>query len=77
MHEEMPQPVDGKMEGFQLWVNLPAKLKMTAPRYQEVLSKNIPEYTRGDGIRVRIVAGRVNGVTGAVTEIYADPTISM
>jgi redox-sensitive bicupin YhaK (pirin superfamily) len=74
MHEEMPQPVAGKMEGFQLWVNLPAKLKMTAPRYQEVLAKNIPAFTRADGIQIRVIAGRVDGVSGAVTAIYADPT---
>jgi hypothetical protein len=74
MHEEMPQPVAGKMEGFQLWVNLPAKLKMTAPRYQEVLANNIPAFTRADGIKIRVIAGRVDGVSGAVTEIYADPT---
>lgn len=74
MHEEMPKPVDGKMEGFQLWVNLPAKLKMTKPRYQEIVSKNIPEFTRNDGIRIRVIAGRVDKVNGAVTEIYADPT---
>ena len=73
MHEEMPKPVDGKMEGFQLWVNLPAKLKMTKPRYQEIVSKNIPEYTRADGIRIRVIAGHVGDVNGAVTEIYADP----
>ncbi len=74
MHEEMPKPVNGKMEGFQLWVNLPAKLKMTKPRYQEIVSQNIPEFTRADGIRIRVIAGRVDQVNGAVTEIYADPT---
>lgn len=74
MHEEMPKPVDSKMEGFQLWVNLPAKLKMTKPRYQEIASQNIPEFTRADGIRIRVIAGRVDKVNGAVTEIYADPT---
>jgi redox-sensitive bicupin YhaK (pirin superfamily) len=73
MHEEMPQPLDGKMEGFQLWVNLPAKLKMTKPRYQEVVSKNIPEAKRDDGIKIRVIAGHVGDVNGAVTEIYADP----
>jgi redox-sensitive bicupin YhaK (pirin superfamily) len=74
MHEEMPKPYDGKMEGFQLWVNLPAKLKMTQPRYQEVVSKNIPEIARADGVKIRVIAGAVENVRGAVTEIYADPT---
>jgi hypothetical protein len=75
LHEEMPKPADdGRMEGFQLWVNLPAKLKMTQPRYQEIASKNIPAYTRDDGIKIRVIAGRVDGVEGAVTTIYADPT---
>jgi len=74
MHEEMPQPDEGKMEGFQLWVNLPAQLKMTKPRYQEVASKNIPEIERADGIRIRVIAGTVENVRGAVTEIFADPT---
>lgn len=73
LHEEMPKPLDGKMEGFQLWVNLPAKLKMTQPRYQEVASKHIPEFKRADGITIRVIAGRVDNVNGAVTEIYADP----
>jgi redox-sensitive bicupin YhaK (pirin superfamily) len=73
MHEEMPRPKDGKMHGFQLWVNLPAKLKMTRPRYQDVPSGNIPEVSREDGVRVRVIAGEVEGVRGAVTEIYADP----
>ena len=73
MHEEMPQPGPGGMAGFQLWVNLPARLKMTQPRYQEVPSARIPEVKRGDGTRVRVIAGEVDGVTGAVTEIAADP----
>jgi redox-sensitive bicupin YhaK (pirin superfamily) len=74
MHEEMPLGVDGEMAGFQLWVNLPAKLKMTQPRYQEISSIRIPEVTLADGTRIRVVAGGVNGVTGAVTDIAADPT---
>jgi len=74
LHEEMPQPRDGKMAGFQLWVNLPAKLKMTKPRYQDVAAARIPEVVRPDGARVRVVAGSVEGVGGAVREIFADPT---
>jgi redox-sensitive bicupin YhaK (pirin superfamily) len=73
MHEEMPRPRDGKMGGFQLWVNMPAKLKLSRPRYQEVADADIPVVQRADGTRVRVVAGRVDGVQGPVTEIYADP----
>ena len=73
LHEEMPGPKDGKMFGFQLWVNLPAKRKMTRPRYQDVPSARIPEVRREDGVRVRVIAGEVDGVRGAVHEIYAEP----
>jgi len=74
MHEEMPQPRDGSMAGFQLWVNLPARLKMTNPRYQEIAAAQIPEIDGEDGVRIRVVAGKVDGVSGPVTEIAADPT---
>jgi redox-sensitive bicupin YhaK (pirin superfamily) len=73
LHEEMPQPVEGRMAGFQLWVNLPARLKMTAPHYQEVAASAIPHIERPDGARVRIIAGSVEGMSGAVSEIAADP----
>src|SRR4030043_935993 len=55
MHEEMPEPFEGKMEGFQLWVNLPAKLKMTAPRYQDITSTDIPEVDLPEGVRIRLI----------------------
>jgi len=73
MHEEMPRrsPL-GNIFGFQLWVNLPAKLKMTAPRYQEVNTDTIP-VTESDGASIRVVAGEVNGVSGPITKIAADP----
>jgi redox-sensitive bicupin YhaK (pirin superfamily) len=74
MHEEMPQGRVGKMAGFQLWVNLPAKLKMMQPRYQEISSAAIPEVMRDSGVKIRVIAGMVDGVQGAVTEIAADPT---
>jgi redox-sensitive bicupin YhaK (pirin superfamily) len=73
MHEEMPQPAQEEMVGFQLWVNLPARLKMTTPRYQDVSSNQIPEISREDGVKIRVIAGEVDGVRGAVSEIYADP----
>lgn len=74
MHEEMPQPGQGEMIGFQLWVNLPARLKMTTPRYQDITSNQIPEVARDNGVKIRIIAGQVDGVRGAVSEIYADPS---
>lgn len=74
MHEEMPQQgADGHMEGFQLWVNLPAKLKMSPPRYQEILAVTIPEVQPEPGICVKVVAGEYSGQLGPVTEIAADP----
>jgi redox-sensitive bicupin YhaK (pirin superfamily) len=74
MHEEMPQPSDGGLVGFQLWVNLPARLKMTPPRYQEVPSVQIPEVRLRDGIKIRVIAGSVGDTRGPVTDIAADPT---
>jgi redox-sensitive bicupin YhaK (pirin superfamily) len=73
MHEEMPQLSEGGLAGFQLWVNLPARLKMTQPRYQEVPSAQIPEVHQG-GASVRVIAGVVGDTRGPVTDIAADPT---
>ncbi len=73
MHEEMPRRgPNGKVNGFQLWVNLPAAQKMTAPRYQEVTAETIPSVTE-EGATVRVVAGEVWGTPGPVTEIAARP----
>ena len=73
LHEEMPRRgPSGNIYGFQLWVNLPADWKMSAPRYQEVTAENIPTVQRGDA-RIRVVAGGVDGVAGPVTEIAAQP----
>lgn len=74
LHEEMPKVGPRRLDGFQIWVNLPAKLKMTRPRYQDVPSSRIPEVVRPDGARVRVVAGEVDGVPGAVQEIFAGPS---
>jgi hypothetical protein len=73
MHEEMPRPREGRMGGFQLWVNMPAALKLSRPRYQDVAAATIPVVERSDGVRVRVVAGEVDGVRGPVTAIYAEP----
>jgi quercetin 2,3-dioxygenase len=74
MHEEMPRASRREMVGFQLWVNLPASLKMTAPRYQNIASAQIPEINRDDGVIIRVIAGEVDGIRGPVTDIFADPT---
>src|ERR1039457_5999788 len=55
MHEEMPRPRDGLMGGFQLWVNLPAELKMTKPRYQDLAAAGVPEVQRADGTLIRVI----------------------
>lgn len=73
MHEEMPQVRPEGTTGFQLWVNLPAKLKMTKPRYQEIRSDQIPQVQREGGAVIRVITGKVDGITGPVTEIAADP----
>jgi quercetin 2,3-dioxygenase len=74
IHQEMPKgDRTGRMHGFQLWANLPAGLKMTAPRYQEVKSPDIPEATDDDGTHVRVVCGTFWGKRGPVDGIAADP----
>jgi redox-sensitive bicupin YhaK (pirin superfamily) len=73
LHEEMPQlGPDGVIDGFQLWVNLPAAQKMSYPRYQEVGANTIPVLEE-KGYRIRVVAGTINGLHGPVTEIAAKP----
>jgi redox-sensitive bicupin YhaK (pirin superfamily) len=74
LHQEMPQgDAAGRMHGFQLWANLPAALKMTAPRYQEVTAADIPEIVDDDGTRVKVVVGSFWGKRGPVDGIAADP----
>ncbi|MEJ2189941.1 MAG: pirin family protein [Acidobacteriota bacterium] len=74
IHQEMPQgDAEGRMHGFQLWANLPSSLKMTAPRYQDVKSVDIPEVTDDDGTRVRVICGELWGTRGPVDGVAADP----
>jgi len=74
VHQEMPQGDEqGRMHGFQLWANLPAALKMTPPRYQEIKSGDVAEVTDDDGTRARIICGNLWGVSGPVDGIAADP----
>jgi redox-sensitive bicupin YhaK (pirin superfamily) len=74
LHQEMPQgDAQGRMHGFQLWANLPASLKMTAPRYQDIKAADIPETADDDGTRVRIITGEFWGKKGVVEGVAADP----
>jgi quercetin 2,3-dioxygenase len=74
VHQEMPQgDAEGRMYGFQLWANLPAALKMAAPRYQDIKAADIPEARDGGGTRARVICGTLWGTTGPVTGVAADP----
>ena len=74
LHQEMPKgDPEGRMHGFQLWSNLPASLKMTAPRYQDIAATDIPEVTEDDGTRVRIICGDFWGKNGPVEGVASDP----
>ncbi|WP_428539489.1 pirin family protein [Profundibacter sp.] len=74
LHQEMPKGnAQGQMHGFQLWANLPASLKMTAPRYQDIAGKDIPEIIDDDGTQVRVIIGEFWGKRGPVDGIAADP----
>jgi hypothetical protein len=74
MHEEMPQVRPEGVAGFQLWVNLPKKQKMIAPRYQNVNANEIAEIKREGGAKIRVIAGQVDGVVGPISGIAAEPT---
>jgi len=74
IHQEMPKgDAEGHMHGFQLWANLPAALKMTAPRYQDIRAADIPSVTEDDGTTARVICGEFWGVRGPVDGIAADP----
>ena len=73
IHSEMPEQEDGLMEGFQLWLNLPARSKMQAPSYRDLPPAAIPEFTTADGVRVRVLAGESHGTAGAVTRPDTEP----
>jgi redox-sensitive bicupin YhaK (pirin superfamily) len=74
IHSEMPEQEKGLLWGFQLWVNLPAKDKMTTPRYQEIKAADIPEVARPDGLRARVIAGSLDGTRGPISGIGVEPT---
>ncbi len=74
IHQEMPQRTEGLFEGFQLWVNLPAKEKMSVPAYRGLTSQDFPTVTSDEGARVKVVAGEFGGSHGPVEGIPVDPT---
>jgi len=74
VHQEMPHgDTLGRMHGFQLWANLPASLKMTSPRYQDIRAADIPVVTDDDGTQVRVVCGSFRGARGPVDGVAAEP----
>ncbi|MHB1100950.1 MAG: pirin family protein [Burkholderiales bacterium] len=73
IHSEIPEQQDGLMEGFQLWLNLPSNKKMISPWYRDIPSQEIPSYATPDGVSVRVIAGRSNGVSGAVSRENTEP----
>ena len=72
IHSEMPEQAEGRMEGFQLWLNLPARDKLREPWYRDIPSAQIPE-ARGDGALARVIAGRALGVDGAMQREHTEP----
>jgi len=73
VHSEMPEQQNGLMHGFQLWVNLPSRDKMTKPAYRDIPAAEIPEFTDEAGVRVKVVAGESGGVEGAVRKPVTEP----
>jgi quercetin 2,3-dioxygenase len=73
LHSEMPEQQEGRMRGFQLWVNLPARDKMTAPKYQEFGPDRIPVAKPAAGVQVKVIAGQVDGVRGPIEQPATDP----
>jgi quercetin 2,3-dioxygenase len=73
IHSEIPEQQDGVMAGFQLWLNLPSQRKLCEPWYRDIPSTDIPEYVSDSGVKVRVIAGVSNGVTGAVSREVTEP----
>ena len=74
VHSEMPEQQEGRMRGFQLWLNLPAREKMTPPRYQEFGPACIPTAAPSPGVRAKVIAGQVAGIAGPILQPATDPT---
>jgi redox-sensitive bicupin YhaK (pirin superfamily) len=73
VHSELPEQEAGRMEGFQLWLNLPAGQKMRAPWYRDIQSEEIPEFMTEAGVTVRVIAGSSHGVEGAMQRETTEP----
>ena len=73
IHSELPEQQEGRMEGFQLWLNLAAKDKMTAPWYRDIQRTEIPQFLTPEGVTVRVIAGASCGVAGAVQRETTEP----
>src|SRR4051812_1032201 len=73
VHSEMPEQEQGLMQGFQLWLNLPARDKMTAPRYQDIAPERIPVSQPAPGVTAKVIAGELNGVNGPVEAGATEP----
>jgi len=73
IHSEMPEQLDGLMEGFQLWLNLPAKDKMVEPWYRDIPTEAVPRFTNDAGVTVQVIAGETQGVKGAVQREHTEP----
>jgi len=73
IHSEMPEQNEGLMEGFQLWLNLPASAKMGEPWYRDIPTEDVPKVTLENGVTVRVIAGSSHGVAGAVQRAHTEP----
>ena len=73
IHSELPEQEEGRMAGFQLWLNLPAKDKMTEPWYRDIQSAEIPELLTAEGVKARVIAGHSHGVAGAMQREVTQP----
>jgi quercetin 2,3-dioxygenase len=73
IHSEMPEQDKGRMHGFQLWINLPAREKMCPPRYRGLAAAEIPQFDAAPGIRVKVVAGTFGATVGPILGLSADP----
>ena len=74
VHSEMPEQQEGRMRGFQLWINLPARDKMTEPKYQEFAPEKIAVATPAEGVRIKVIAGQVGDVAGPIQQPATQPT---
>jgi len=73
IHSEIPQQADGVMEGFQLWLNLPSRDKMSAPWYRDFKAQDLPRFVTTQGVTVIVIAGESQGISGAVTRQASAP----